>query len=76
MVAILKIETRRFPKGTFPYSCPKCTIKIDSIAQAVVHEIDGNQFQDGDCGSHIENQTTPISKRNLPLFTPNTHTQN
>jgi hypothetical protein len=53
--AKLNIETRRFSKGTFPYSPPTHTLKINSIVQAVLCEIDGNQFQDGDCGGHIEN---------------------
>jgi hypothetical protein len=73
MVAILKIETRRFSKGTFPYSPPTCTIEIDLIRQGVLLEIEGNQFQDG---GHIENRNTPIFERNLPLLTPNMHTQN
>jgi hypothetical protein len=70
MLAILKIETRRFSKGTFPYSPATRTLKIDSIVQAVLQEIDGNQFQDGGRGGHIENRNTPIS-----LLTPTTHTK-
>jgi hypothetical protein len=43
VAAILKIETRRFSKGTFRYSSPTRTLKsIDSIRQAVLLEIDGN----------------------------------
>jgi hypothetical protein len=76
MVAIVKIETRRFSKGTFPYLPPTRTIEIDLIQQAVLLEIDGNQFQDGGRGGHIENRNMPIFERKLPLLTPNTHTQN
>jgi hypothetical protein len=75
VAAILKIETRRFPKGPFPYSASTCTRKIDSRVQAVPREIDGNQFQDGGRGGHIENRNTPISERNLSLLTLNTHTK-
>jgi hypothetical protein len=53
MAAILKIETRQFLKGTFPYSPPTRTLKTNSIVQAVIREIDRNQFQDGGRGSHI-----------------------
>jgi hypothetical protein len=66
ILAILKIETCRFSKGTFPYSPPTHTIEIDSIRQAVLLEIDGNQFQDGGHGGNIENQNTPIFERNRP----------
>jgi hypothetical protein len=74
MVAILKIKTRRFSKGTFPHSPPTRTLKINSIVQAVLREIDGSQFQDGGRGGHIENRNTPIFERNLPILTPYTHT--
>jgi hypothetical protein len=70
VAAILKIETRRFSKGTCPYSPPTRTLKINSIGQAVLREIYGSQFQDG------ENRNTPIFERNLPILTPNTHTNN
>jgi hypothetical protein len=40
-----------FLKGTFPYSPPTRTLKIDSIVQAVFREINGNQFQGG---GHID----------------------
>jgi hypothetical protein len=39
-------------------------------------EIDGNQFQDGGRGGQTENWNMPIFEWNLPLLTPNTHTQN
>jgi hypothetical protein len=38
---------------------------ISSIVEAVLREIDRNQFQDG----HIENWNMPISERNLPQLT-------
>jgi hypothetical protein len=50
-------------------------VKIYSIVQAVLREIDGNQFQDGGRGGHIENGNTPIFERNLPIAL-NTYTHN
>jgi hypothetical protein len=47
-----------------PYSPPTRTIEIDSIRQAVLLELDGNQFQDG-----IENRNMPVFERNLPQHT-------
>jgi hypothetical protein len=72
VAAILKIETHRFSKGTFP-SPPTRTFEIDSIQQAVLLKIDRNQFQDG---GHIENRNMPSFEGNPPLLTPNKHTQN
>jgi hypothetical protein len=40
VAATLKIETRLFSKGTFPYSPTTRTPTIDSIRQAVLFEID------------------------------------
>jgi hypothetical protein len=60
VAAIFKIETCQFSKVTFPYQPRTCTIEIDSIQQAVLLEIDGNQFQDGGRGGHIENRNMPI----------------
>jgi hypothetical protein len=57
----------RFSKGTFPYSPPTHTLKINLIVQAVLREIDGNQFQDA---GHIENRNMQIIKRNLPILSP------
>jgi hypothetical protein len=57
VAAILKIETCQFSKGTFPYSPPTRTFKINSIVQAILREIDGNQFQDG---GHMKNQKYTI----------------
>jgi hypothetical protein len=61
MVAILKIETHRFSKGTFRSSPPKCTLTIDSIRQAVLLEIDGNLL-DG----QTDGQTSPLTT--IPLL--------
>jgi hypothetical protein len=36
--------------------------------QDVHREIEGNQFQDGGRGGHIENRKTPIFERNLPIL--------
>jgi hypothetical protein len=38
--------------------------------QAVLHEIDGNQFQDGGHGGHIENRNITIFEWNLPPTLP------
>jgi hypothetical protein len=69
-------QEHRKSKGTFPYPPPTCTVEMDSIGQGILPEMDGNQIYDGCRGSHIENRRAPKIERNLPLPTPNMHSQN
>ena len=68
--ATLKIAARPFSKGTFLCSTPTHPAKMDLIRQGVLLEIDGNQFQDGCHGGHIEIAACPFSKGTFLYSTP------
>jgi hypothetical protein len=74
VVAILNEQWCWSLKGTFLQSPSISQKKIGPVNPGVRQIIDGNQFQDGGSGGHIENRNTQIFKRNLPLLTPNIHT--
>ena len=62
MEATLKIAARPFSKGTFLYSTPTYSAKMDLIGQGVLLEIDGNQKL---TDARTDARTTPVTT--IPL---------